>query len=112
MRLLILQHHLVVLLVGGREKERLVVAARVIGIRLGKPRFFVRVVDVVLGIVRVPLPTFAVARVGVVKAIPHLDLDDDLSFFGPLQHVREPLPVLFVPLPEIVLARSGSRRNA
>ena len=42
--------------------------------------------------------------VGVIEAVPEFDLDDDVTLGCPLQQVAKTLPVLVVPLVEIVLA--------
>lgn len=103
--LLVLEDGAVVALFGRGKEKRLFVSARVVRIGFGEPGFFVGVVDVVLGVVRMDLPVPSAFAVGVVESVPDFNLHNDVALGGGFKHVLEALPVLAIPFPQVVFAR-------
>ena len=83
-----------------RVKEGLEIPGRMLWVFGGKAGLFAGVVHVVAGIPRAGLPVF----LRIIKAVPDLDLHEDVPFGRPPQHALKARPVLLVPLVQVEAA--------
>ena len=74
------------------------------GIRCGQTGFFGGVIDVVDGVVRMPFPVAWGTMIGIVEAVPDLDLNNDSQLLGRFEHGFETAPVFVVPGIQVILA--------
>lgn len=85
--------------VPGDRPEKVVFGTGGVRVDLGrKSALLCGIIDIVFGIEWMGCPVLTV----IIKCLPHFDLHDDISFMGPFEHRRKTVPILRIPLIQIV----------